>query len=1036
MRYKIILTAIVVIFVANFSQSIAQSTTCPALVTNNYTVTCATPCINIGVAATLNLNSTTSYSVSSIPYAPYSLTAGTNATYTGTSLLYGNDDYYGDAVPFFNFCFFGNTYNQIVLGSNDNATFDVTQANSYDPWEITGPLPGAATGTSNTAVDDAIMFPWNDIYSDIGGGNFTWNIYGTAPCRQFVYSCNDVPLFDGSAYCAGIITTTQMVLYESSNIIDVYIATRTSCPAWNTGWALNGICNATGSAWAAAPGENATTFGATNEGWRYSPNGATAGWTFTWYDSTRTTVLGSGDSINVCPTLLGVNKYYVQAVSLACSGVTLWDSVTVTNLSNGTSGSGGATIYSVTVTNPTVCGDNDGTISLTGGITPFVPDTVNYSFNGVPQPPIYTTAGADSVIVLTGLIAGNYTNITIANGSPCPSIVNATLVNPPMSANFTLVQHQGCTGDTVLLSNASNPLGYSSHWTFGDGTFDTIDANPTHAYIIPGTYTITLVYSTYNTCFDTVSQSISFSHVLNAGFSAVPDSVCLGTPITFNNSTVSSSGATYLWNFNDGGQDTLTSPVHIFTVGGIYDVSLTAKDGFGCTQTVNEKVDVVSISIRPAENNIINCNNTDSLNLSVIPTTTGGFSNIVYNWVPTTGLGDPYNYNTKFFDTSAPHVFTYFINASIPLPSGGCPPASTTINIVSYNLIASYFTNFDTVCLGSAISFTNMTEFFASPTYNWNFRDGSTDGSISPVHTFNAPGIYSVVLTATDTNNCKSDTTETEYVISVQARTMTHDTSVCLYTPMFLDATVQVQPNIFAGATKYTWLLTNGSGSYLGSPTDTVTSFFAPAASPYTEYTYLFNAVYYIDYPNNPCFHTDTEDIYVYPPDTLYNVTQNTTVQYGASVQLNADGAYYFWWTPENGTISNPNINNPIVTPTDSITVYTVYGMTKYGCRDSASVTITVIPDNPPFIPNAFTPGVNPPDNTFGVRNLINCKLVEMRIFNRWGNQVFYTVNPELGWDGTYNGTPQDMDTYFYSIILAYPDGVQKTYTGDVTLIR
>ena len=150
----------------------SQSATCPALITNNYTVTCSTPCVKIGVGATINLNGTESYTVTSIPYTPYSYTTGTDATYGGTSLLYGNDDYYGDAVTFFNFCFFGNTYNQIVLGSNDNATFDVTQANNYDPWEITGPLPGAATGTSNTAVDDAIMFPWNDIYSDIGTGSF------------------------------------------------------------------------------------------------------------------------------------------------------------------------------------------------------------------------------------------------------------------------------------------------------------------------------------------------------------------------------------------------------------------------------------------------------------------------------------------------------------------------------------------------------------------------------------------------------------------------------------------------------------------------------------------------------------------------------------------------------------------------------------------------------------------------------------------------------------------------------------------------
>ena len=166
----------------------------------------------------------------------------------------------------------------------------------------------------------------------------------------------------------------------------------------------------------------------------------------------------------------------------------------------------------------------------------------------------------------------------------------------------------------------------------------------------------------------------------------------------------------------------------------------------------------------------------------------------------------------------------------------------------------------------------------------------------------------------------------------------------------------------------------------------------------------------------------------------LRNVTANQTIPYGSSIQLNADGALYYMWAPDNGSLNNPNINNPIATPLVP-TTYTVYGLTANGCRDTAYVTIDVTYDSI-FVPSAFTPNGDGLNDVFRVGNLGFYKLLTLSIYNRWGSMIYHSNGDNAGWDGTYNGVPQDMDVYYYDLIVAGPDGKNLFVKGDVTLIR
>lgn len=88
------------------------------------------------------------------------------------------------------------------------------------------------------------------------------------------------------------------------------------------------------------------------------------------------------------------------------------------------------------------------------------------------------------------------------------------------------------------------------------------------------------------------------------------------------------------------------------------------------------------------------------------------------------------------------------------------------------------------------------------------------------------------------------------------------------------------------------------------------------------------------------------------------------------------------------------------------------------------------------MIPNAFSPNNDGQNDVFVINNITDEKLIDFKIFNRWGTIVFRTSNPGEGWDGMYKGEVQPVGTYGYVIRIGYPDGYIETYKGTLTLIK
>ncbi|MFZ4680853.1 MAG: Ig-like domain-containing protein, partial [Flavobacterium sp.] len=142
-----------------------------------------------------------------------------------------------------------------------------------------------------------------------------YEVVGTYPCRKFIANFTNVPQFS----CDNTIglSTSQIVLYEVSNIIEVYVQRRTACTGWNGGRGTIGVINDTGLQAVAAPGRNAAPFNtdptpnnSTNtdnvsEAWRFTPTGPNVPVTVNWYQGTTispSNLIGTGSTIQVCPS--------------------------------------------------------------------------------------------------------------------------------------------------------------------------------------------------------------------------------------------------------------------------------------------------------------------------------------------------------------------------------------------------------------------------------------------------------------------------------------------------------------------------------------------------------------------------------------------------------------------------------------------------------------------------------------------------------------------------------------------------------------
>jgi len=286
--------------------SFAQGPGCPNVnAGGNIELDCDQPCTDLS-ATFLQTGETTSYEVAPIDYNPPFPSTG------GTPISVNTDDVWSDPIPLpFDFCFYGGTYSEILIGSNGVITFDLVnnEPNGFCDWSFSDPIP------SNNLFSTTIFGPYMDIDPSIdGSGIINYTIFGEVPCRTMVVNFPVIPYFS----CEDLNMTTQIVIYETTNVVEIYLENRSdACSNWNSGNAVIGLQNQNGTEGISAPNRNTGNWSAINEAWRFTPNG-NSNVAFSWLNENNE-VISTDPIINVCPTD-EVTTYTAQAVYTNCNG--------------------------------------------------------------------------------------------------------------------------------------------------------------------------------------------------------------------------------------------------------------------------------------------------------------------------------------------------------------------------------------------------------------------------------------------------------------------------------------------------------------------------------------------------------------------------------------------------------------------------------------------------------------------------------------------------------------------------------------------
>jgi gliding motility-associated-like protein len=137
-----------------------------------------------------------------------------------------------------------------------------------------------------------------------------------------------------------------------------------------------------------------------------------------------------------------------------------------------------------------------------------------------------------------------------------------------------------------------------------------------------------------------------------------------------------------------------------------------------------------------------------------------------------------------------------------------------------------------------------------------------------------------------------------------------------------------------------------------------------------------------------------------------------------------------YLWTPNQYITGLNTVRNLVVNGIDDIR-YLLTVTARGNCIDTSSVFIKVLKF--PAIPNIFSPNGDGVHDKWIINYLDTYPGSTVDIYNRYGQQIFHSVGYQVPWDGTVNGSPAPVGTYYY---IVNPKNGRKLMSGYVDLIR
>lgn len=592
-----------------------------------------------------------------------------------------------------------------------------------------------------------------------------------------------------------------------------------------------------------------------------------------------------------------------------------------------------------------------------------------------------------------------------------------------------------CNGLTISYANNSYN-GSTYHWDFGDPNTlaDTSNVyNPDYTFNTPGIYTVTLIVNPNTACGDTTTEVFHVYPLLLPSY-ITPTAQCLnGNNFSFNGSGNYEGTGTFNWNFGSNAipQSANTTSVTnvVFTAPGNYAVDFTVNEN-GCSATSTKTITVYENPVASIDNYTkIGC---DPLTINFNNTSTAG-SPINYVWTFSDGSTSSLENPSHLF--SPPGVYSFSLAV---ITDQKCIDTSMVLAVNSITVTPSPTANFNyTSATGLCFdnnnyTFTSTSVFQgATGTLVWDFGTNtntqtSTSALVSNV-TFNTLGLHNITLTTTEFGCTDTETQTIELFENPIASVSSHLNEGC--NPFSLSF---INASSAASALNYLWTFSDGTTSTLENPTHTFTQ-----VGTYN-YTLTIST-------SNKCVNTSqftaANSITVNPtPIASFTATPLIASIFDSEISIyntsltNINSTWFYTF----GDGFTSNITNPIhsySTYGDFIITQTITN--EFGCKHSAEITITILPEFRFWIPNAFTPSNQDNLNDVFKPIVFGVEKYHFMIFDRWGELIFTTTDTTAGWDGKFKNRLCKDEVYVWKC--EFKNTVSKqfeSHLGHVTLVK
>ncbi len=620
-------------------------------------------------------------------------------------------------------------------------------------------------------------------------------------------------------------------------------------------------------------------------------------------------------------------------------------------------------------------------------------------------------------------VGGNYNvKLVLTSDFGCKdSITQSIVVYPKPNAAFTAIT--SCLGDAnTFTDNSTVATGFITawNWDFGNGAFSAA-RDTVYTYSSAGTYIIDHEVTTDMGCVDSETSPLLVSDIPQAAFTV--NDICENEDAVFTDESTIGIGSigSWEWDFGDGSPVFFgnSPPDHPYTSSALYPVSLIVTSVGGCTDTA-----FAGLAVYPAPVPDFSATTVCAGN----PTSFTDLSDVAFGFIESWTYD--FDDNGVISNNSNP-LYTFSGNGifDVTLTVASNQGCETTIThpVVVHAVPDVDFTA-TSVCTGTVTAFTDLSTIAAGTNiaWDWNFNDGSTSTLQNSFHTFQNPGIFNVNLTVTSDSGCQSSLMLDVEVFPAPDVDFTSDlVSGCQPLEVnFTDLSV-----ITPGYNIIWWLWDFGDGT--------------TSADQNPVHVYDSSGVFTVSLQaksSNGCgiIYTISNMITVDPkPVAGFSLSPQPASIIYPYIDFSDQSAGAIQWQYDFGDSTSSPLANPVHAYTDTGTYFVTQIVTnQYGCSDTAIRPLIIDPAFTFYIPDAFTPNEDGRNDYF-FGSGIGILGYEMRIFNRWGEEVYVSFAETEKWDGRIvkTGKIALQDVYVYAFLVKDIYGNNHNFRGKVMVL-